>query len=191
MREYIRLFRLLNPYKKLLLLSFILSVFYSISNAISVYLSIPLLKTLFQTDTSQLLQERTGGFINSLRDKLESVIFSGGDKIAILGRVCVLMVLFYFVKNLFGYMQGILTEYVEKSMITDIRKKLYEKYNSLSLRYFSGRRAGDIISRIINDVNLLQHGISVTFTNLIKDPLIIIVFLAMAFVISWKLTLLS
>lgn len=194
MREYFRLVRLLKQYKGNLILSFVLTILFSVSNAISVYLSIPLLRTLF------LDQGKTGGiistgnisnFFDSVRYKFESFIFAGGDKYASLSKVCILMLLFYFLKNLFGYTQSIIVQYVEKTLITNIRRRLYHKFNSLSLRYYSERKSGDIISRFTNDVNMIQNTVSVTFTNLIKDPMLIIVFVGMAFYISWKLTLIS
>jgi ATP-binding cassette, subfamily B, bacterial MsbA len=194
MKEYFRLIKLLKPYRRLLVLSFILVLLFSITNGISVYLSIPLLRTLFLSgDTSsQIIQvNQISGIIDSLRYRFESYIFAGGDKYSALVKVCVLMVIFYFLKNLFGYLQSILTQYVEKSLITSIRRKLYHKFNSLSLKYFSEKKAGDIISRFVNDINLLQNTVSVTFTNLLKDPIQIIIFLSMASYLSWKLTLIS
>ncbi len=194
MREYLRLVRLLKQYKGNLILSFILTILFTISNAVSVYLSIPLLRTLF-LEQGKISDTMTPGnitnFFDSLRYKFESFIFAGGDKYNSLAKVCVLMIIFYFLKNLFGYSQSIIVQYVEKSLITNIRRKLYHKFNSLSLRYYSDRRAGDIISRFTNDVNMIQNTVSVTFTNLIKDPMLIVIFVGMAFYISWKLTLIS
>lgn len=192
MKEYLRLFKLLKPYKWLLVLSFVLTLLYSVTNAISVYLSIPLLRTLFTSEnTSFISAGQINNFFDSLRYWFESYIFSGGDKYSALTKVCVLLLIFYFAKNLFAYMQSTLTQYVEKSLITNIRKELYQKFNSLSLKYYSERKSGDIISRFIADVNLLQNTVSVTFTNLLKEPLMIIIFMAMALFISWKLTLIS
>ena len=194
MREYFRLVRLLKQYKGNLILSFILTILFSVSNAISVYLSIPLLRTLFldQGKTGETIPAgNISNLFDSIRYKFESFIFAGGDKYASLAKVCILMLLFYFLKNLFGYTQSIIVQYVEKTLITNIRRRLYHKFNSLSLRYYSERKAGDIISRFTNDVNNIQNTVSVTFTNLIKDPMLIIVFLGMAFYISWKLTLIS
>jgi ATP-binding cassette, subfamily B, bacterial MsbA len=194
MKEYFRLFRLLKPYKGLLALSFVLTLFYSVTNAISVYLSIPLLRTLFlpgDTSAEVIKVSNINNFFDSLRFQLESFIFAGGDKYSALTKVCILLLVFYFAKNLFGYMQSTLTQYVQKSLITNIRRDLYEKFNSLSLKYFTEKRSGDIISRFISDVNLIQNTVSVAFTNLLKEPLLIIVFLMMALFISWKLTLLS
>lgn len=196
MREYFRLLGFLKPYKGYLLLSFVLILFFSVSNAISIYLSIPLLRTLFTSESTltRLYEQEEksiettpiGSFFDNLKNELEKYIMSEGDKFSALTKVCLLMLLFYFLKNLFLYLQSILTQYVEKSLVTDLRKKLYFKFNSLPLKYFSEKKSGDIISRIINDVNLIQNTVSVTFTNLLKDPMLIIIFLALAFSISWK-----
>jgi len=191
MKEYFRLVKLLKPYRHLLVLSFILILFYSVFNAASIYLSIPLLKTLFTGSTADLSVLPSKNFFDSLRQAADGYIFSGGDKYSALVKVCVLMFAAYLLKNLFAFMQGVLTQYVEKSLITDLRRRMFEKFNSLSLKYFNERRSGDIVSRFISDVNTIQNTVSVTFTDLIKQPVLIATFLTMAFFISWKLTLIS
>lgn len=195
MRNYIKILRFVKPYKKLLVISFALSIIFSFLNAISVYLTIPLLRTLFQPGNPlEIIKSQYGSSQNIfdiLRFKFESWIFLYGDKYYLLGKVSILIIVSFLLKNIIGYLQGITTAYAEKSLLIDIRRKLYEKYTTLSLKYFSLKRSGDIITRIISDVDKIQNGISVTFTNLIKDPLTIITFLTMSFVISWKLTLIS
>jgi subfamily B ATP-binding cassette protein MsbA len=191
MKEYFRLVKLLKPYRHLLVLSFVLIVFYSIFNAASIYLSIPLLKTLFTGSSADLSVLPSKNFFDSLRAMADSYIFSAGDKYSALVKVCILLFAAYLMKNLFSFMQGVLTQYVEKSLITDLRRRMFEKFNSLSLKYFNERRSGDIVSRFISDVNTIQNTVSVTFTDLIKQPVLIITFLTMAFLISWKLTLIS
>lgn len=193
MKEYIRLFRLLKPYKWLLVLAFVLTLLYAITNAVSVYLSIPLLRTLFLSSNPQSITppNQFNNIFDSFRYAFESYIFADADKVNILAKVCLLLLLFFFSKNLFGYLQSILTQYVQKSMTTSIRRRMYRKFTTLSLKYFSEKKSGDVISRFISDVNLLQSSISVAFTNIIKEPMLIIIFLTMAFFISWKLTLMS
>jgi subfamily B ATP-binding cassette protein MsbA len=191
MKEYFKLLKLLKPYKGYLVLSFLLVILYSFFNAASIYFSIPLLKTLFTSTPPDITGLPSKNIFDELRVYVDSFIFGNGDKYSALLRVCILMLSAYFLKNIFEYFQSILTQYVEKSLITDLRRKLYQKFNSLSLRYFSDRRAGDIISRFISDVTAIQNTVYVTFTDLIKQPVLIIMFLTMAFFISWKLTLIS
>jgi ATP-binding cassette, subfamily B, bacterial MsbA len=191
MKEYFRLVKLLKPYRHLLILSFLLILLFSVSNAASIYLSIPLLRTLFTSAGTDLSVLPASGFFGELRAIVDGYIFSGGDKYSALVKVCVLLFSAYLLKNLFAFLQSNLTQYVEKSLITDLRRRMFSKFNSLSLKYFNERRSGDIVSRFISDVNAIQNTVSVTFTDLIKQPVLIVTFLTMAFVISWKLTLIS
>lgn len=191
MKEYFKLLKLLKPYRHLLVLSFVLVLIYSACNAASVYLSIPLLKTLFTSTATDLSVLPASNFFDDLRKMLDSYIFAGGDKYSALVKVCVLLFAAYLFKNIFGFLQSTLTQYVEKSLLTDLRRRMYHKFNALSLRYFNERRSGDIVSRFIADVNAIQNTVYVTFTDLIKQPVLIITFLMMAFFISWKLTLIS
>ncbi len=191
MKEYFRLVRLLKPYRHLLVLSFFLILLFSVCNAASIYLSIPLLKTLFTTSASDVTSIPATGLFNELRHSVDTYIFAGGDKYSALVKVCVLLLAAYFLKNVFAFLQSILTQYVEKSLINDIRRRMFHKFNSLSLRYFNERRSGDIVSRFITDVNAIQNTVYVTFTDIIKQPVLIITFLTLAFLISWKLTLIA
>ncbi len=164
MREYFKLVKLLRPYRHLLVLSFVLIIFYSACNAASIYLSIPLLKTLFTGNSTDLSILPSKTFFDTIRQYVDSWIFVGGDKYGALVKVCLLMFTAYLLKNIFAFMQGILTQYVEKSLITDLRRKMFDKFNTLSLKYFNERRSGDIVSRFITDVNTIQNTVSVTFT---------------------------
>ena len=128
MKEYFRLTRLLKPYRWHLVLSFVLIILFSFCNAVSIYLSIPLLRTLFTNENSVPISTNTGISLNwfdTLRQSFEGYIFAGNDKYSALVKVCILMASAYLLKNIFGYLQSILTEYIQKALITDLRRKLY------------------------------------------------------------------
>ncbi len=73
----------------------------------------------------------------------------------------------------------------------DLRDKAYHHLHKLPMSYFKKERVGNLISRITNDVNIIQASISAAFLNLIREPLTIIVFLGIAISISWQLTVLA
>lgn len=191
MKIYLRLVRYIGKYKKYILASLIMSILFSLFSAISVYLTIPLLKTLFLDSTSQVsYQTNTTGIYESMKHYVESYIFSSGKESALL-KICVLIFIAFLLKNLTGILQSIYMQYVEKGVLKDIRFDLYKKINQLSLRYFTKERTGNLISRLTNDINAVQSGISAAFSNLIKDPLLIIVFFILSLSISWQMTLTS
>lgn len=185
-----RLFKYIKRYKPNLAASLLLSVLYSLFSAVAVYLTIPLLKTLFLSDSAEQTSVPGGNFVRSSLKWIEDAILSQGHARG-LAIICILILIAYLLKNLTGYLQAINMQKVEKGVVRDVREELYAKINSLSQRYFNSERSGNLISRMTNDVNALQSGISASFLDLVREPVMMIIYLVLAFSLSWKLTLIS
>jgi subfamily B ATP-binding cassette protein MsbA len=112
-----------------------------------------------------------------------------GDRRKALLRLCGLILLLILLKNIFDYLQTYLLARVEQGVVMDLRNALYRHLNELSLSFFNRTRTGQLISRITNDVNLINGGISAVFYTLVKNPLLVLTYLGMAFYLSWRLTL--
>lgn len=104
---------------------------------------------------------------------------------------CVLILVIVVAKNAFLYLQGFNMAYVQQSVIRHFRDRLFEKYQRLSLDYFHSRRTGQIMSRVTNDVVVLNDSIDLGFNRLITDSLFAIMLFAFLVILSWKLTLLA
>ncbi len=194
MKVYVRLLGYIKKYKIKIILSILMSILFSIFSAISVYLTIPLLKTLFIDNNAKINNQSTQtditGLYQNIQRFFEEFIFNNGKENALL-KICILILIAFFLKNITGFFQSIYMQYVEKGVLRDIRYELYEKINKLSLRFFSEEKTGNLISRMTNDINAVQSGISAAFSNLIKDPLLIIIYLIISLSISWQMTLMS
>jgi len=193
MKSYWRIFPYIKRFKKNILLSILMSVLFSIFSAASVYLTIPLLKTIFLSSAPTVTSTDSGsisGFYESIQKKVEVMIFEGGKENALL-IICILILIAFLLKNLTGFLQSIYITRVEEGVLKDLRNELYSKINSLSIRYFTQEKTGNLISRMTNDLNVIQSGISAAFSNLIKDPLLILIFLILSLSISWQMTLIS
>jgi subfamily B ATP-binding cassette protein MsbA len=81
--------------------------------------------------------------------------------------------------------------YVEQGLTRDLRNSLYRHIHELPLAYFTNERTGNLISRIMNDVPVINTGISATFQTMIREPLLLLVYLTICLVLSWKLTLIA
>jgi len=104
------------------------------------------------------------------------------------------VVVFFFVwlaKNLAAYGQAVLMNYVGLRIVRDLRDELFAKFMSLPLAFFHRFRAGELISRASNDVQIANKCVNVSFTNLVRDPIFIVMYLGLAVVISWRLTLIA
>lgn len=201
MNTYFRILKYVKPYWKHLLISVVCTILSATLNGASVYLTIPLLDTLFQETVRKDVTSGTGssaGFlpewINNIGRDLSvwfnSFVF-GGDNIEALIKICLLVLLTFLGKNIFGYLQAYFLTYVEYGAMKNLRDETYEHLHQLPMSYFKKERVGNLISRFINDVNVIQSSISATFLNLIREPLTIIVFFIIALSISWQLSLVA
>lgn len=185
-----RLLSYVKNYRSKLALSLFLSILYSFLSAIAVYLTIPLLKTLFVSESKSDDLVPAGNAVRNMLKEFESLVLSGGPERG-LAIICILVLVSYLLKNLVGYIQSINMQRIEKSVVREVRDQMYAKINALSQRYFTSERSGNLISRMTNDVNAIQIGISASFLDIIREPVIISVYLFLAFSLSWKLTLVS
>jgi len=172
-------------------------------NGLSVYLTIPLLDTLFQesakkeillqpvsTDKTSFLPKWIIKAKDDISLEFKEVVMSGSKEDALI-KICFLVLIAFVFKNISGYLQAYFLSYVEQGTIKDIRNSAYKHLHKLPMSYFKHEKVGNLISRITNDVNVVQSSISAAFLNMIREPLTIIVFLGIAISISWKLTLLA
>ncbi len=114
-----------------------------------------------------------------------------GTKQEALLRICITFFLLALAKNLSCYIQEVLMVYVGQAVIRDLRNQLYLKLTSMPMSFFHKHKAGELISRATNDVMVAQQCVGLSFTKLIKDPIFLIMYLAVALILSWKLTLMA
>jgi len=89
-------------------------------------------------------------------------------------------------KAIFGYLNSYVIASVTNRVGTDFRSAIYAHIQSLPLRFFHKSRIGDIMSRMSNDVGLIQNS-SIVVTQAVDGPIQILVGLGRMFWISWKL----
>ena len=129
-----------------------------------------------------------------LRDRLEARLNAWllrGTRMEALWRIVVVFFLLMLVKNVSGYLQTLFLDYVQHSFIRDLRNMLFARFTSLPLSYFHSHRAGELISRATNDVLVVNRSVNMSMTNTLRDPLLIVMYLGLAVLLSWKLTLLA
>ncbi len=190
---------------------------HAIMAGLFVWLAGPLMMTLFQSsqiDTeskmiapteivaeseqmeipSTLDLEKQLDFLARTKNNIKSEInqfVSGGDRKETLFNFCILIICIAFVSNLFLYLQGFFMAFVQQSVIKDFRNRLFTKYQDLSLGYFHKQRTGQLISRVTNDVVVLNETVDLGFNRLVIDSLTVFILSLFLILISWKLTLMA
>jgi len=114
-----------------------------------------------------------------------------GTKQEALLRICFVFFFLILAKNVTGYVLEVLMAFVGESVIRDLRNQLFRKFTDLPLSFYHQNKAGELISRATNDVLMAQKCIGVSFTTLMRDPIIIVMYLTVALILSWKMTLMA
>jgi len=136
-----------------------------------------------------LIQQKLPNLRQQAERKLNA-LFAQRPKHEALALLCGVIALGFFLKNLFRVGQAFFMAPVEQGVIRDLRNELFRHYQRLSLSYFHGERAGQLISRVIYDVTVINASITAAINSVFRDPLQIVIYLGIMFFLSWKMTLL-
>ncbi len=176
-------------YASLNVLFNILSVIFSL---FSLTMIIPFLQLLF--DQTRLVYEapvfafNTEAIVAYFNYIISTIIIERGEVNALLF-ISLMVVILFFIKNLFRYLAMFFLAPLRNGVVQDIRNDIYHRILILPLAYFSEQRKGDIMSRITNDVTNIEWSIMQSLEMLFREPLSIIVFLITLIIISPPLTL--
>ncbi|MDO5673379.1 MAG: lipid A export permease/ATP-binding protein MsbA [bacterium] len=157
-----RLGEVLRPYSPQLIVAMVGMVAVGIFNALQAWMVQPLLDEIFYKKDARLL--------NLLPLALLAV---------------------FFVKGIFYFAYSYLLEKVGQSIIRDLRNRIYAHIHELSLSFFHKTPTGELISRIMNDVSMLQGAVSHALIRLLRDFFSVLGLLGVIFYMDWRLALIS
>ena len=120
--------------------------------------------------------------------KISELTKDNGIQVALLFVVLMVITTFLF-KNLFNYLASHHIMHLKNGVLRDLRKSMYKKIVELPISYYSEKRKGDIMARMLGDVNEVQNSFFSILELVVKEPLTIIFALVTMFIISLKLTL--
>lgn len=197
LRKYIK------PYRGYVWLSIFTNVLAAIFNLLAFSLVIPILKILFQmTDevaTYTPLSSITTGGVMGIVEKGQAIISNFNYYVAdLIERVgasnalivlCLYLILMTVIKVGVTYWSLWSLIPVRTGVVRDLRNKLNKKILSMPVSFLSEEKKGDILARISGDVGEVEWSIVDSLEMIIKNPILIIIFLTALFIISWQLTL--
>lgn len=190
-----KIFPFTRPFKSNILWNVTFNVLYALFGTLGMLLIFPVLDVLFgDGEKITNLPEYNGIF--GIVDYSKQVLFyyvtklteEHGPNQALL--LTISLVIFTFLcKNLFNFlgMQHLMK--LKTGVLKSMRDKMYNKIVSLPVSYYSEKRKGDIMARMLGDVNEVQNSFFAILELIIKEPLTIVFSLIAMFNISWKLTL--
>ena len=194
MKTYFRLLSFAKPIEKYAIPYIICTLVTVIFSTLNLALLAPLLHTLFNTEgeVKAALVEPDGmfdilGYFNYYANWANQQ-YGPYEALKI---VCIVIVISVLISNAFRYFSQRIMENLRIHTLLNLRKAVFGNVMDLHLGYFSGQRKGDVISKIASDVQVVQFSVTGTLQVVFKEPLQLIAYLVMLFVISAKLTLFS
>ena len=191
MKNYFRLLSNIRNYKGNVALNVFFNVLSVVFSLFSLTMIAPFLNVLFGQDTHYDMQPWSLSIkvlLNNFNYYLSGYIHEHG-KIDALALISVLVIVMFFMKNLFRYLGQYFISPVRTGIVRDLRNRMYEKVLQLPLSYFSNERKGDLISRMSNDVWEIEWSIFQSIEIMFREPITVILFLTTMFIMSAKLTL--
>ncbi|MBI4727261.1 ABC transporter ATP-binding protein [candidate division TA06 bacterium] len=191
MKLYLRLISRLKPYWKQFCLAVLCMWMLALFSGASLGMIAPFIKVLFSPAQEKLAATAPAVRsldVNQLKDLAFWWLLKDG-RLAGLIKLCWLILGVFFLKNIFMYLQRILTVYIEQKVTADLREKMYGHLHKLSLSYFHQHKVGNTVSRLTNDVGLLRGAITDGTISIIRQSSLILVYLGLAVIAAPKLAL--
>lgn len=192
MKTYWRVIGYARPFSKHAIPYAILSLLAIIFGLLNYSILVPTLNILFEQDNLASMNQVSGGnFLKQGPHDFTHWLIVNKGKAGALLIICFILVVSSLFTNIFKYFSLIIINKVRAILVRNIRKHTYDHLTRLHLGFFSNERRGDLMSRLTNDVQEIENSVVSTLTALFRDPLEIILYFTVLFVISWKLTLIT
>lgn len=197
MKEFFQVLRrFVPPYKKYLVLTVIFNILSAILNIFSFLAIMPILKILFNIDTTDthpvLLAIGSADIKEVLTNNMNYYVYQMIDALGASTTLLVIglfLAFMTFLKTGAYFLSSATIIPIRTGVVRDIRNQLYRKITSLPLGFFSEERKGDIIARMSGDVQEVESSIMSSLDMLFKNPILIVFYFSTLLFISWQLTL--
>ena len=189
--------RFVRPYRRNLVGSVAYNLLSAILNVFSFALIVPILRILFKISSEvyeymplsdahgmkETIQVLKNDFVYKVTELADQ---NASRTLLILGLVLIVMTFF---KTACYFGASAVMVPLRNGVVRDIRIRIYDKILSLPMDFFSKERKGDIITRMSGDVTEIENSITQSLDMLIKNPILILVYLGTLIAISWQMTI--
>src|SRR3989338_1141375 len=185
MNEYKRFIKFLRPHSGKLSLAVIFMALSSLFDWVSLAMIVPV--------SDKILNNGRVVFPFKLPGAIENIVsvINSMPQAQLLKWLILFIPVLFFLKGLFNFIYSYHMSNIGQLCVRDIRGRLYEKLQGMSLEYYTRRRSGELISRITNDVKLVENALSYGTTDLVYQSFLVVLFSFTIFFIHWKLAIVS
>jgi subfamily B ATP-binding cassette protein MsbA len=110
------------------------------------------------------------------------------DRFLALQFVCIILIGSIFLSNVFKYLLAVISAIVRANVISNLRNSLFNRLINMHIGYYTEERKGNIMSKVMADVQEVENTVVNSLKALIKEPLMLIGYFVALFFISARLT---
>ena len=199
-KTYMRLLGFVSPISKYAVPYFFYALLYALFNTLTYAMILPIMNTLFDDKNSYVFQPvydfpmhglsfsdiDASQMLSYVYTQLFGTDFTMSKMLLLLACGTIVMNL---LSNFFRYMSAWTVENMRVRSLQRMRNDLFNKIMGMNAGYFSDQRKGDLMSRITQDVMVVQYCITNTLQVAFRDPLLIIGYVIYMLLVSWQLSL--
>lgn len=185
MSGYLKLLHFLKGHKRLFGMAVVAMFISSLFEGFQLSFLIPITDRIFN-NREIVLPNQLPQPIMDLVDRLNSI--SPETLFWTLPFVALGMIL---LKHVCTFIYGYTMNDVAQRVLRDVRMKLYERIQTLSLDYFGKKRSGELLTRVTNDVSLIENAVSYAITDLFTQSFLMVTYVVIAMTIHIKAALVT
>ena len=189
MKLYLRILGYLRPHGGVLAASTAATFVFAALDAFSLVLIIPFLQVLFGAPGPTVAEGAGAGRLGAVLEATVGrwVSLRGDPLVAVQGIILFILSVF-IIKNLVDFLRSYLVARVEQGVTRDLRREVYDHLLELDLGFFGRTRMGQIVSRVVSDVEQLRTLVTRELSRVVSSLFEFIAAVAFMVAISWKLT---
>ena len=192
MKKIFRIFKYLRGYKREVILNILFNLLYVFASLFSFAMVIPFVSVLFGIIKAPKVCPEFALNKDIVIDYFSWHLNDYSLHYGLFTCLVVLSVIyvcFAFLSGLFRYLGMYFLAPIRNGVIKDLRNDIYHKITILPLSFFSNKRKGDLISRMSSDLSDIEISVISSLQMMVKDPLMVIVFLIALIIASPKLVI--
>ena len=192
-----RAFSYAKPYKTSFVTAIVFNLLYALFNVVALAFMMPILGVLFDEDSKEIITEPIySGNLTDLKDYFSDYsayymneIAQSQGPVYVLAISCVVFIVAFLFRNIFSFLSETCLVDLRSGVTRDLRVDIHNKIIDLPVAYFTEQRKGDMINRISSDVNEVEANILNSIVEIVRSPIMIIVFVTVLFTISYQMTI--
>lgn len=194
MKTYFRVLSYAKPLGGLAPQYLVYALLQTIFSVITLGILTPILNVLFKVETEESeIPETLPDFhldVQYFKDVFDFYFLEivQEDRFLALQFVCIILIVSIFLSNVFKYLLAVISAIVRANVISNLRNSLFNRLINMHIGYYTEERKGNIMSKVMADVQEVENTVVNSLKALIKEPLMLIGYFVALFFISARLT---